>query len=51
MGDTEKREPARIAPPSILELAQRVHRGEITPEEAAQIFARLSASKRPDESA
>jgi hypothetical protein len=51
MGEAGKSEAARNAAPSLLELAQRVHRGEITPEEAVQIFARSRASDRPDESA
>lgn len=41
----------RKASPSLVELARRVHRGEITPEEAAQIFARTEASRAKDESA
>ncbi len=53
--ETSRREnahPARNAKAiSILDLAERVHRGELTPEEAVQIFERSKAPAAEDEAA
>ena len=40
----------RRARPSLLDLAERVHRGELTPEEAVQIFELSEASATEDTS-